>query len=148
MRTTVHRTDPWKVNQRAAPKPRVLLIDDEAAIARILKRLLRDYEVVHVSSAVEALTLLSREEFPVIFCDLALPGGLDGIELHGIVERELAPLQDRFIFLTGGSASNRARDFFERVHNLCIDKPFTADEIRAAVDEAAGLYATTRADAG
>jgi CheY-like chemotaxis protein len=140
MTTTVQRTEPWIVNQGRGSKPRILLIDDEAPIARILSRLLRDYEIVHVSSAGEGLTLLAREDFPVIFCDLLLPG-LDGIELHGIVERELAPLQDRFIFLTGGSATNRAREFFQRVHNRCIDKPFSSAEIREAVAEAVGIYA-------
>lgn len=111
---------------------RILVIDDEVAIARVMGRLVRDYDIVHAPRAHEALELLAHEEFAVVFCDLRMPG-IDGIDLYGIVERSLPPLQERFVFVTGGTCTPRARDFLDGITNYCMEKPFSAAELRAVV---------------
>ncbi|MDX6765627.1 MAG: response regulator [Candidatus Methylacidiphilales bacterium] len=63
-----------------APKPRILVVDDEPAIRELLQRLLQDYFTVHTcADAREAEDLLSRADYCVLLCDDRMPGesGLD-----------------------------------------------------------------------
>ena len=60
---------------------RILVIDDEAAIRRILKEILEheQYQVDVAESAIEALPLVKENEFDAILCDIKMPQ-MDGIE--------------------------------------------------------------------
>lgn len=60
---------------------KVLIIDDEAAIRRILREILEheQYIVDDASSAVEALPMLKENEYDAILCDIKMPQ-MDGIE--------------------------------------------------------------------
>lgn len=60
---------------------RILVIDDEAAIRRILKEILEheQYQVDTAESAVEALPLVKENEYDAILCDIKMPQ-MDGIE--------------------------------------------------------------------
>ena len=60
---------------------KILVIDDEAAIRRILKEIL-EHEKYHVDvaeSAIEALPLVKENEYDAILCDIKMPQ-MDGIE--------------------------------------------------------------------
>jgi two-component system nitrogen regulation response regulator NtrX len=65
-----------------APKPHLLLIDDDANTLASLSRAFRlaGYEVTVCDSAVRALELIRAERFDVIFSDVVMPGK-DGISL-------------------------------------------------------------------
>ena len=60
---------------------RILIIDDEAAIRRILKEILEHekYQVDEAASAIEALPLVKENEYDAILCDIKMPQ-MDGIE--------------------------------------------------------------------
>lgn len=60
---------------------KVLVIDDEAAIRRILKEILEheQYQVDTAESAVDALPLVKENEYDAILCDIKMPQ-MDGIE--------------------------------------------------------------------
>ncbi len=64
-----------------APKPRVLIVDDERGIRESLSSILVDegYVVATAGSAEEALERASAEELEVILLDVWLPG-IDGLE--------------------------------------------------------------------
>src|SRR5512138_1438204 len=61
---------------------RVLVVEDELALAEILGALLmrEGHEVQAVATAEEALVRIEGAAFDLILCDLLLPG-IDGIEL-------------------------------------------------------------------
>ena len=61
---------------------KILVVDDELAILKLLRKTfeLSGYEVVTAESGEEALEILKKEEFKVMFLDLMLPG-MDGLEL-------------------------------------------------------------------
>ena len=61
---------------------KILVVDDEIAILEVMKEIfgLKGYKVSAAGSAEEALNILSKETFAVMFLDLKLPG-MDGIEL-------------------------------------------------------------------
>ena len=60
---------------------KILVIDDEAAIRRILKEILEheQYQVDDAASAIEALPLVKENVYDAILCDIKMPQ-MDGIE--------------------------------------------------------------------
>lgn len=60
---------------------KILVIDDEAAIRRILREILEheQYQVDDAASAVDALPLVKENEYDAILCDIKMPQ-MDGIE--------------------------------------------------------------------
>ena len=70
---------------------RVLIIDDEEKITRILKDAITSegFDVETSSSAEEALPLIEKGGIDIILCDLRLDG-MDGLELLTKVGRNLS----------------------------------------------------------
>lgn len=115
-------------------KARVIVVDDEVAMGRVLARTLGDDYEVHLStSGNDALARLAAgERFDVILSDLMMPR-MTGMELFERIQR-LAPDQAaRMIFLTGGAFTDTARDFLARVPNERVEKPFRTATLLAAM---------------
>jgi CheY-like chemotaxis protein len=133
---------------KPAPRPvsrgRVLVVDDEPALLRFVCRVLDGvHEVVAASSGREALDLLrDGREFDVVLADLMMPNGT-GMELYEEVRAAYPGMKDRFVFMTGGAFTARARAFLTQVPNRCIDKPFGTDELLATLGEAIATPPTT-----
>lgn len=60
---------------------KILIIDDEPAIRRILREILEHekYQVDDAASGIEALPLFKEQEYDAVFCDIKMPH-MDGIE--------------------------------------------------------------------
>ena len=112
---------------------RILIVDDEPAIAASLKRLLgRQHDVSAALSGREALDLLAKQDFDLVLCDIMMPdvSGMDVFEGLGD-DREAE--REKFVFMTGGAFTTRSRTFLEGVPNVRISKPFEAAKLRALV---------------
>src|ERR1035437_810531 len=68
--------------QRIESKPRVLIVDDEPSIVKLLAEILREdgYSCLGCHSSLEALHMLSSQRFDVALSDVHMPG-IDGMEL-------------------------------------------------------------------
>jgi PAS domain S-box-containing protein len=108
----------------------ILVIDDEPGVGRALARMMgSQHRVTVVSSAQEALERLgSGAPFDAIFCDLMMPD-LSGMDLYERVQEQRPGLAGRFIFMTGGAFTPRAREFLERIPNGWLEKPFEVQQI-------------------
>lgn len=116
-------------------RPRILVIDDEPAIGRSIKRMLKsDYEVHAVGDGTAALEELGRSAFDGILCDVTLPG-MDGTDLYSEIRRRHPTLASRIVFVTGGTFSARSQAFLDSLANKTIRKPFAVEEIRSALRE-------------
>ncbi|MGH0035239.1 MAG: response regulator [Myxococcota bacterium] len=64
-----------------SPRPRLLIVDDEARILAALRRALRreGYEILVAESGVEGLELLARERVDLILSDYKMPS-MSGVE--------------------------------------------------------------------
>jgi PAS domain S-box-containing protein len=125
---------PARVRPHGAKRRQLLVVDDEPAITAVLERALgRAYEVTSVNHAREALLLLDRE-FDVVLCDLMMPE-MSGVELHAAVSAERPELADRFVFMTGGAFSARAREFLAKGGRSVVEKPFDFEELIRTLDE-------------
>ncbi|MEO7112724.1 MAG: response regulator [Polyangiaceae bacterium] len=110
---------------------RILIIDDDPAVARSTARVLtRDHDVFVENEGARALErLLGEEIFDVILCDLAMPG-ISGADLYETISSTRPELATRFVFLTGGAFSREARAFLDGVPNVSLQKPFSIDSLR------------------
>lgn len=68
---------------------RILIVDDESAIARLLVRILQrsGYSCSSASSAPEAQELMREQEYDVVLTDMDMPGG-SGLELISRLKRD------------------------------------------------------------
>jgi len=114
---------------------RILVIDDEAVIGRVVQRSLSLHHVTTTTSAVEALEWLrAGAEYDVIVCDIMMPQ-MTGIAFHEELMKVRPRDAARVIFLTGGAFTPTAREFLDRVPNLRVDKPFEASHLRSIVND-------------
>lgn len=106
-------------------RPRLLVIDDEPLIGRLVARLLRhSHDVVAVSDANDGLSLALNEDWDVILCDIRMPG-LDGLTLSRRL-RATRPEAARVLgFATGGGLDAPTRARLVDSELGCLDKPFT-----------------------
>lgn len=121
-------------DSRRLRRLRVLVVDDDPAVANGLRRTLRDHEVVVVRSGREAVRRVVETvpAFDVIVCDLMMPevSGMDVYE-QLLEQRPSAAL--RMVFVTGGAFTPRAREFLDRVSRPRLNKPYDAEELRRLV---------------
>ncbi len=121
----------------AVPRRRVLVIDDDPVVLRALARALRQHEVTALGSAREALARFEAgERWDAVLCDLMMPE-LDGIELHAALHRTAPDQAARFVVVTGGAVTERARDFLARPEVRRLLKPLEPGALLAAVEAVA-----------
>jgi len=117
-------------------RARVLIIDDDQKLGRILARALaREHEVTVMTSAREALARIEAgDRFDLILCDLMMPGvgGEDFYERVGVVAPELV---ECVVIMTGGAYTPKAVAFLERASIRRLEKPFQLAELLEAVRE-------------
>jgi signal transduction histidine kinase len=119
----------------AARRGRILLVDDEEMVIRVLTRILsRGNEVISTLDAKNALALCERgEQFDLILCDLMMPV-MTGMELYHELVRVAPEQAKRMIFVTGGAFTEKARRFLSETLMEHIEKPFNAANLRAIVN--------------
>ena len=118
---------------------RVLVVDDEPALRRTLRRTLgRENEVVLAASGEEALTLLEKEPaFDVVLCDLMMPG-FSGIDLYEHLVKNRPEVAARMVFMTGGAFTARAEEFLRDGNRPLIAKPFETKELLQTLGDVVG----------
>ena len=94
---------------------RVLVIDDEEAVARAVARVLHaQHDVETCADGRAALVrLLGRDTYDAVLCDLMMPA-MGGSEVYDAVLAARPALAARFAFLTGGVTTEAAAAFLER----------------------------------
>ena len=113
---------------------RVLVLEDEPTVARLIADVLED-EGLHVDvllHAREALDRAAREQYALVICDMKMPE-LDGEHFYQALARAKNPLRERFLFVTGDVLAARTRDFLERNHLPHVAKPFRVEELTEKV---------------
>jgi signal transduction histidine kinase len=120
---------------RTPVRARILVIDDLPAFGRTIARALVEHEVTVVGRAEEAFTRLADDDgYDVILCDVQMPElGARGV--HQRLSAEWPHLCARMIFMTGGAFTPESREFLEQTPQTILTKPFSIDELRAAVAE-------------
>lgn len=113
---------------------RILIIDDEPLVGRLLRRALKGNTVTHVQSAEVGLERIATEQYDLVLCDLSMPH-MSGMDLYENVRSRGDDTAERIVFMTGGVFTSDAVRFIERVPNETLDKPFDLARVRALVSE-------------
>ncbi|MFT3711422.1 MAG: response regulator [Archangium sp.] len=110
---------------------RILVVEDEALVARLIpKQLAGLHDVTVVHDAAMALEMLHMEQFDLVLSDINMPGK-SGVELHDELTRRGTPA--RIIFITGGT-NPEVTNFLARVPNKWLTKPYSREQLIAAID--------------
>ncbi|ROQ93424.1 sigma-54-dependent transcriptional regulator [Desulfosoma caldarium] len=114
---------------------RVLVIDDEASIRKLVEKELAvpHRHVVTVESAAAARVLIDRETFDVIVTDIRLPDG-DGLELLPMFREKLPDAE--VIMITGYGTVESALKAVKLGAYDYITKPFTMERLEVILDRA------------
>jgi two-component system NtrC family sensor kinase len=113
---------------------KVLVIDDEEPILQMVREALtpNGYEVDVAGDGETGLRQLSRKRYDLTLCDWKMPG-LNGEQVYERIRALNPTLCERVIFITGDVVNEKTRRFFEEHNKVCLAKPFTLGEFRAAI---------------
>jgi DNA-binding response OmpR family regulator len=113
------------------PLRRALIVDDDAALARVFIRCLRawGWEPDSGPTIGRALSLLKRAPYDLILCDSDLPDG-DGVLLAAALRKSFPQLG---VIVTSGDPSNLDRARSAGL-DLCLAKPFELEDLHALVE--------------
>jgi len=113
----------------------VLIVEDNKGMRRIVGRQLDalGYRVRECESASEALDLLAREPVDLLFTDIVMPGGTDGVELARLA-RERWP--DLKVILTSGFPQSRLAERISSDGPQLLSKPYRREDLAAALHAA------------
>ena len=119
----------------------VLIVDDSAAIRKILQRVLRQAEipvgtVYEAGDGVEALEALRKQTVGLILSDINMPN-MDGLEFLSKVRAEQAWQSLPIVMVSTEGTHAKVLEAVERGASGYVRKPFTADQIK---EKLAGLF--------
>ena len=121
--------------QNTSRSTRVLLVDDQQTIVRILERVLRrrGYEVVTAMSVADAVRAISgaTDPFDLLLSDVMLPDG-DGTSVADAARSQWPDLP--VLFMSGYSADHVPQAEVTSEHIAFIQKPFTPPKLVAAIE--------------
>jgi EAL domain-containing protein (putative c-di-GMP-specific phosphodiesterase class I)/ActR/RegA family two-component response regulator len=126
----------------AAPRGRVLIVDDDPAQIRTIGRVLRlhGYEVESAGNGAEASRVLRPDAFDVILSDIAMPG-MDGIQLLKFVRDR--NLDVPVVLITGEPAVSTAVKALEFGAFHYLTKPVELPDLEVVIDKAVCVHRMT-----
>jgi CheY-like chemotaxis protein len=115
------------------PRPKILLVDDDQAVLRVLASGLgRDYELSFASDAVTAVSVARRERPDLIVLDYRLPGGDGALVIDRL--RTFGDLAYIPIVLMSGWESPWSWEQLLELELAFIPKPFELDALKAEIE--------------
>ena len=121
-------------------KIRVLVLDDEPAIAELLTEMLKllGYDVSTCLRPSDALEVLAREPVSLVLSDFRMPE-MNGKAFHGRVQLMNPALAKRIIFVTGDTVNDETQLFLKATGNPHISKPFQLANIQQVLQDTLAL---------
>ncbi len=121
------------VDTGAQPVRRILVVDDDPDINRLLRTRLtaRGYEVSTAVSGEEALELLSETPADIVFLDISLPG-ISGLQTLEEIRRR--GMDTAVIMTTAFGSEQIAVEALRHGANDYLRKPFESNEFRRVLD--------------
>jgi len=118
----------------------VLIVDDSAAIRKILQRVLQQTEVpigsvYEAGDGIEAIAILNDKPVGLIFSDINMPN-MDGLQLLGQLRANEAWKAIPVLMITTEGSQAKVMEALDLGASGYVRKPFTADHIK---DKLVGL---------
>jgi two-component system chemotaxis response regulator CheY len=112
----------------------VLIVDDSAAIRKILQRVLKQTEipigtVYEAGDGVEALETLRRQSIGLVLSDINMPN-MDGLEFLTKMRAEQSWQSIPVLMVSTEGTQAKVLEAVERGASGYVRKPFTAEQIK------------------
>ena len=118
---------------RILEKSRILVVDDEKNVRTMVKKVFEsEFDVDTASNAEEALDLLKKNKYDLVFLDLDMPV-VNGIELLERMKKGENPIPV-IMMTTYGSVEEAVKAMKLGAKDI-ITKPFTQEEVTKVVEE-------------
>jgi DNA-binding NtrC family response regulator len=116
-----------------ATAAKIMVVDDEKQICQNVEKILskNDYEIIHATSAKEALEKMAKDSFALLISDIVMPG-MNGLEFLKLVKKEW-PLT-KAVMMTAYASTDTAVKAIRLGALDYVSKPFTPDELRSTVE--------------
>ncbi len=119
-------------------RARVLVIDDEPAIGRVLARVLgSEFDVTVVTSGRSGLEHARTGDFDAILCDLQMDD-LSGADIFTQLAAHTPGEERKLVFMSGGTFADVVKDHDKLLHSRILDKPLDAGALVEAVRSVVG----------
>lgn len=112
----------------------VLIVDDSAAIRKILQRVLRQTEVplgeiLEAGDGVEALSLLKTQQVGLVLSDVNMPN-MDGLQLLAEIRNTESLKTVPVLMITTEGSQTKVMEALNLGASGYVRKPFTAEQIK------------------
>ena len=133
-RDVVVARDEGRVPRRVPTRARVLVCDDDDAIAKVLETALRrdGYEVMRAHNGAEAVALASHQQFDLIMLDVEMPE-MDGFSACRALRAEPQTANVPIVMLTARAEEENIMRGFDGGATDYMTKPFAVSQVRARV---------------
>jgi signal transduction histidine kinase len=114
---------------------RLLVIDDEESIGRVVGRAFADrHDVTVVQRARDAFARFEAgERFDLVLCDLLMPS-VSGPEVYAMVVERWPDILPSLVFMTGGAFTPSTAEFAAKGLTPLLQKPFRIADVQALLD--------------
>ncbi len=117
---------------------KILIVEDERQVRRYVEKLFEaeGYSVLSASNGPDAMALLDRhEDIDLLFTDIVMPGGMNGLELAEKARHRLPGV--KIIFSSGYASVRTLGDSFDPGSDMLLLKPYTRMELAKALERVA-----------
>jgi DNA-binding response OmpR family regulator len=140
MEVTLAAGDTWTAGEQGPRAPRVptrarvLVCDDDDAIAKVLETALRrdGYEVVRARHGAEAVQMAGRQQFDLILLDVEMPE-MDGFTACRQLRSDKSLDRVPIVMLTARAEDQNILKGFDGGATDYMTKPFAVSQVRARV---------------
>ena len=124
--------EPEAPRVRAVPAKRILLVEDDTLVGAVTEGMLTHmgHKVTRADDAASALKVLSRSDFDLLFTDVRMPGGCNGVQLAHQATRKRPRL--KVLLCSGWTDDELDKEGFGDKWPL-LAKPFDAAELERAL---------------
>jgi len=117
-------------------KPKILLVDDQESVRKLLEAVLRvrSYEVCYAANGTEGIEVAAREQPDLILLDVMMPG-MDGFKVCQTLKRNAATKHIPVVFLTARSDAADREMAEEAGGDGLLGKPFRSVELLETISK-------------
>jgi excisionase family DNA binding protein len=116
---------------------RALVVEDDAAVQRMLTRCLSgipDLEISACTSGLEALMLIGKEAPDVLVLDIRIPQ-VDGIEVCRLIRQSSHTQGVRVVAVTGQDLSRKDEAALASMAEGVLRKPFSSEKLKRLIQD-------------
>lgn len=123
---------------RPGAKLRILVVDDDPMVRRMLDRMLHEHFVESAASVDDGIAALGRSDFDLVLCDVMMPDRT-GADMHRELRQRWPALLPRVVYMTGGVFTPALQTFLDQPSIRRLDKPIFPHAVADIVERIVAL---------